>query len=57
MCFRLSSREIGSIPCVGPSSVWNGMKDSGTNSGMPAAWHASITSIQRATGSLLGEIR
>jgi len=57
VCFRLSSREIGSIPCVGPSSVWNGMKDSGTNSGMPAAWHASITSIQRATGSLLGEIR
>src|SRR2546423_6601526 len=91
VCFRFSSREISSIPCVRPSIVWNGMNDSGTNSvippvrswsaritrmcsassqgsstwpnitvlveRMPAAWLASITSIQRFTGSLLGEMR
>jgi hypothetical protein len=91
VCLRFSSREIGSIPCVRPSIVWNGMKESGTNSvkppvrscrsrtrrmcsassqgssmwpnitvtveRTPAVWQASITSTQRPTGSLLGEIR
>ncbi len=35
VCLRFSAREISSIPCVRPSSVWNGMNDSGTNSVMP----------------------
>ena len=91
MCLRFSSREISCTPWVRPSSVWKGMKDSGTNSvkppvrscssrttrmcsassqgssmwpnmtvaveRMPSAWEASMISTQRATGSLLGEIR
>ena len=27
VCLRFSSREISSMPCVRPSSVWNGMND------------------------------
>ena len=91
MCLRFSSREISSTPWVRPSSVWNGMNDSGTNSvkppvrswssrttrmcsassqgssmcpnitvtveRMPSACEASMISTQRATGSLLGEMR
>jgi hypothetical protein len=88
---RFSSREISSIPCVRPSSVWNGMKlqrhelgeaagallqlahDAHVLGELPrlldvaehhrrrraqaGAWLASMISTQRATGSLLGEMR
>ena len=51
---RFSSREISSIPCVRPSSVWNGMNDSGTNSVMPPVRSCSARTTRMCSASSHG---
>ena len=52
VCLRFSSREISSTPWVRPSSVMNGMNDSGTNSVMPPVRSCS----SRMTRHVLGQL-
>ena len=54
MCLRFSSREISSIPCVRPSSVWNGMNDSGTNSVKPPVRSCSSRTTRMCSASSHG---
>src|SRR5438128_947101 len=51
VCLRFSSRLISSMPCVRPSSVWNGMKLSGTNSVKPPvrSWSSRTTRMCSAS--------
>ena len=51
VCLRFSSREISSIPCVRPSSVWKGMNESGTNSVKPPvrSWSSRTTRMCSAS--------
>ena len=51
---RLSSREISSIPCVRPSSVWKGMNDSGTNSVNPPVRSCSSRTTRMCSASSHG---
>ena len=54
VCLRFSSREISSIPCVRPSSVWNGMNDSGTNSVKPPVRACSSRTTRMCSASSSG---
>ena len=54
VCLRFSSREISSTPCVRPSSVWNGMNDSGTNSVMPPVRSCSSRTTRMCSASSHG---
>ena len=54
MCLRFSSREISSTPCVRPSSVWNGMNESGTNSVMPPVRSCSSRTTRMCSASSHG---
>jgi hypothetical protein len=54
VCFRFSSREISSIPCVRPSSVWKGMKESGTNSVKPPVRSCRSRTTRMCTASSHG---
>ena len=54
MCLRFSSREISSTPCVRPSSVWNGMNDSGTNSVKPPVRSCSSRTTRMCSASSHG---
>ena len=51
---RPPSREISSIPCVRPSSVWNGMKQSGTNSVNPPVRSCSARTTRMCSASSQG---
>jgi len=54
VCLRFSSREISSTPWVRPSSVWNGMKESGTNSVMPPVRSCSSRTTRMCSASSQG---
>ena len=54
VCLRFSSREISSIPCVRPSSVWNGMNESGTNSVKPPVRACSSRTTRMCSASSSG---
>ena len=54
MCLRFSSREISSTPCVRPSSVWNGMNESGTNSVIPPVRSCSSRTTRMCSASSHG---
>ena len=54
VCLRFSSREISSIPCVRPSSVWNGMNESGTNSVKPPVRSCSSRTTRMCSASSHG---
>ena len=54
VCLRFSSREISSIPCVRPSSVWNGMNESGTNSVNPPVRSCSARTTRMCSASSCG---
>ena len=54
MCLRFSSREISSMPCVRPSSVWKGMNESGTNSVKPPVRSCSSRTTRMCSASSHG---
>jgi hypothetical protein len=54
VCLRFSSREISSTPWVRPSSVWKGMKLSGTNSVMPPVRSCSVRMTRMCSASSQG---
>ena len=54
MCLRFSSRQISSTPCVRPSSVWNGMNESGTNSVIPPVRSCSARTTRMCSASSHG---
>ena len=51
VCLRFSSREISWTPWARPSSVWNGMNESGTNSVKPPvrSWSSRTTRMCSAS--------
>ena len=54
VCLRFSSREISSTPCVRPSRVWKGMKESGTNSVIPPVRSCSARTTRMCSASSQG---